>query len=55
MGSQPRKRPDTPESPALNKGSFDKALSDFTEAIRLDPNDALAYDDRGFAYANKGY
>ena len=26
---------------------FEKAISDYTEAIRLDPNYAMAYDNRG--------
>jgi lipoprotein NlpI len=36
------------------KGDLDRAIADFTEAIRLDPKDALAYNDRGAAYAVKG-
>jgi tetratricopeptide (TPR) repeat protein len=32
----------------------DKAISDFTEAIRLDPNYALAYFNRGKAYIHQG-
>jgi tetratricopeptide (TPR) repeat protein len=33
---------------------FEKAIADFTQAIRLDPNNALAYGERGNAYADKG-
>ena len=33
------------------KGDHDKAIADFTEAIRLDPKDADAYYYRGFSYA----
>jgi tetratricopeptide (TPR) repeat protein len=29
---------------------YDKAISDFTEAIKLDPNYAIAYFDRGMVY-----
>jgi tetratricopeptide (TPR) repeat protein len=38
------------------KKDYDKAISDFTEAIRLDPNYAQSYNNRGIAYAgNKEY
>ncbi len=36
------------------KGDFDKAIADFSEAIRLDPKDADAYFNRGRAYEKKG-
>jgi len=36
------------------KGDYDKAISDFTEAIRLEPNLALAYSNRSLAYYKKG-
>jgi tetratricopeptide (TPR) repeat protein len=36
------------------KGDYDRAIADFTEAIRLDPNFALAYRSRGAAYHAKG-
>ena len=36
-----------------DKGDLDAAISDFTEAIRLDPTYALAYASRGIAYAQK--
>jgi S1-C subfamily serine protease len=39
---------------SLGKRDYDKAISDFTEAIRLDPNYVLAYNDRGVAYNNQG-
>jgi tetratricopeptide (TPR) repeat protein len=32
---------------------YDMAISDFTEAIRLNPNDAMAYFRRGFVYTKK--
>jgi tetratricopeptide (TPR) repeat protein len=35
-------------------GSPDQAIATYTEAIRLDPNDADAYYNRGNAYGNKG-
>ena len=36
------------------KGDYDTAVADFTEAIRLDPKDALSYFCRGKCYENKG-
>jgi tetratricopeptide (TPR) repeat protein len=32
------------------KNDYDRAISDFNEAIRLDPNFAMAYYNRGNAY-----
>jgi tetratricopeptide (TPR) repeat protein len=37
-----------------NKGEFDKAIADFTEAIQLDPKLAQAYNNRGVAYYFSG-
>ena len=39
---------------ACEKGDFDEAIADFTEAIRFKPDYALAYCNRGTAYGNKG-
>jgi len=36
------------------KGKTDKAIADFTEAIRLNPRSSDAYYNRGIAYADKG-
>jgi lipoprotein NlpI len=36
------------------KGDFDRALTDFNEAIRLDPQNASFYINRGNAYETKG-
>jgi tetratricopeptide (TPR) repeat protein len=36
------------------KGDYDKAIADFTEAIRLDPKLAIAFADRAISYAIKG-
>ena len=36
-----------------SKGRTNKAIADFTEAIRLDPKVAVYYRNRGVAYANK--
>src|SRR5262245_33795759 len=37
-----------------DKGDLNHAIADFTEAIRLNPKDALAYSNRGLTYVNKG-
>ena len=37
-----------------DKGDIDRAIADFSEAIRLDPNDAMAFNNRGIAYSDKG-
>jgi len=39
---------------SYQKGEFDKALDDYSEAIRLDPKQARAYNNRGLAYQAKG-
>ena len=36
------------------KGEHDNAIANFTEAIRLNPKDAKAYQGRGAVYHNKG-
>ena len=36
------------------KGDFDNAITDYTEAAELDPESAEAYNYRGFAYLNNG-
>jgi Flp pilus assembly protein TadD len=36
------------------KGDLDKAIADYTEAIRLRPQYAKAYYNRGTAYREKG-
>ena len=38
---------------ASQAGDYDKAIAEYTEAIRLDPKDAVAYYNRGLAYGNK--
>ena len=35
-------------------GQYDRAIADYTEAIRINPNDATAYNNRGVAYEKKG-
>jgi Flp pilus assembly protein TadD len=39
---------------AYSAGGFDKAIANFSEAIRLHPDDASAFNSRGNAYAQKG-
>ncbi|GHV49664.1 hypothetical protein AGMMS49579_02340 [Spirochaetia bacterium] len=34
-------------------GDYDRAIADYTQAIKLDPKDATAYNNRGYAYYNK--
>ncbi|MDR1637026.1 MAG: tetratricopeptide repeat protein [Treponema sp.] len=36
------------------KGNYERSIKDFTEAIRLDPNFAKAYNKRGEVYNDKG-
>ena len=36
------------------KGNYDQAIKDYSEAIRLDPGLAPAWNNRGLAYDNKG-
>jgi tetratricopeptide (TPR) repeat protein len=36
------------------KGDYDSAIADYSQAIRLDPDDAWAYYNRGGAYYYKG-
>src|ERR1700687_2230729 len=38
----------------LGKGDNDRAIEDYDQAIRLDPNYANAFNSRGVAYQNKG-
>ena len=37
------------------KTDLDRAIADFSEAIRLDPEDAVAYHHRGFTYLRIAY
>ena len=38
----------------FSKGQFDKAIEDFTKAIKMNPNFDVAYYNRGNAYYAKG-
>ena len=59
-GARPRLDPKLAEvyygrgSAYVGKGDYDKAISDYTEAIRLNPRYAEAYCSRGSAYGRKG-
>ena len=35
-------------------GQHHRAINDYTKAIQLDPDDALAYNNRGISYRNLG-
>ena len=37
-----------------SKGDYDRAIADYTEAIRLKPHHAIAYCGRGAVYGNTG-
>ncbi len=37
-----------------DKGDYDRAIADYTQAIKLDPKHAYAYYNRGVAYKNLG-
>jgi tetratricopeptide (TPR) repeat protein len=39
---------------AFAKGDYDRAIADYTQAIRLNPNSTTIYNNRGNAYSNKG-
>jgi tetratricopeptide (TPR) repeat protein len=41
-------------STALNNGDYDRAIASASEAMRLDPKNALAFTNRGAAYGGKG-
>jgi tetratricopeptide (TPR) repeat protein len=34
-----------------HKGDYDRAIADYTQVIKLDPNDAVAYYNRGRTYS----
>ena len=55
-GSTPRTPPPTAivASPGTSKSEYDRAIADSTEAIRLDPKHAIAYNNRGNAWYFKG-
>jgi tetratricopeptide (TPR) repeat protein len=38
----------------INKGLYDRAIADETDALALNPNSSSAYNNRGIAYDNKG-
>ena len=37
----------------MTKGVYDKTIADYNEALRLDPKNARAYNDRGVDYASQ--
>jgi tetratricopeptide (TPR) repeat protein len=40
---------------AYRNNRYEEAILDYSEALRLNPNDALTYGTRGMAYAKKGF
>ena len=36
-----------------HKGDYDRAIKDYSQALRLNPRDANAFNSRGWAYARK--
>ena len=38
----------------MQKGEYDSAIADLSTAIKIDPSDSSAYDNRGRAYEAKG-
>jgi tetratricopeptide (TPR) repeat protein len=36
------------------KGDYDRAIADYNQALRIDPQNAWAYNNRGIAWRNKG-
>ena len=51
---QPTDASGHPGSTALRDKDYDQAIACFSESIRLNPDDAIAYINRGFAYGKKG-
>jgi tetratricopeptide (TPR) repeat protein len=41
-------------SAVQSKGDYDRAIADYSEAIRIDPNYAVAYSNRGNLFEAKG-
>jgi len=39
---------------AYNRGDYDKAIAEYTQAIKLVPNYVIVYNERALAYGNKG-
>jgi tetratricopeptide (TPR) repeat protein len=38
----------------FNKGDYDRAIADYNQALRINPQDAYAYNQRGVAWERKG-
>ena len=47
-------RGDSARDRAEKQAWYDRAVAHYTEVIRLNPEDFITYNNRGFAYANKG-
>ena len=41
-------------TPTLAKGEYDRAIQDYDQSIKLNPNYARAFNNRGVAYQKKG-
>ncbi len=39
----------------MKRGLYDRAISDFNKALEIDPEHAMAYNNRGNAYSAKGF
>ena len=50
LGDTPARRGDR----KLKQGNFQEAINEYNQALLLNPNDAMSYGHRGFAFAQLG-